>query len=65
MYTQFFVEIAWGNLGVAVRIISKWVLRHGGMVCTVFVLLKQGPEAHLDIMQVDTYQAVSEDIKLQ
>jgi len=35
-----------GNLGVAVRIISNWVLKHVAMVCTVFVLLKQGPEAH-------------------
>jgi len=46
MHTQFFVRHHLGNLGEAVRIISKWVLRHGGMVCTVFVLLKQGPEAH-------------------
>jgi len=37
------------------------------MVCTVhvFVLLKQGPEAHLDITQVNTYQAASEDSKFQ
>jgi len=45
-YTIFCRRHHLGNLGLAVRIISNWVLRHGAMVCTVLVLLKQGPEAH-------------------